>query len=92
MFCSMNRFVSKQIVVLFKWPEEILIRVGVTSTHMLVARVVVVSLSKTQRIVAKIFKQKLKFFPVINLLKKKRNLLYIRNQFLPRSKYFPPRL
>jgi hypothetical protein len=88
----MNRFVSKQIVVLFKWPEEILIRVGVTSTHMLVARVVVVSLSKTQRIVAKIFKQKLKFFPVINLLKKKRNLLYIRNQFLPRSKYFPPRL
>ena len=28
----------------------------------------------------------------INLLKTKRNLLYIRNQFVPRSKHFPPRL
>ena len=28
----------------------------------------------------------------INLLKTKRNLLYIRNQFLLRSKHFPPRL
>ena len=27
-----------------------------------------------------------------NLLKTKRNLLYIRNQFVPRSKHFPPRL
>ena len=27
-----------------------------------------------------------------NLLKTKRNLLYIRNQFAPRSKHFPPRL
>ena len=27
-----------------------------------------------------------------NLLKTKRNLLYIRNQFVPRSKLFPPRL
>ena len=29
---------------------------------------------------------------IINLLKTKRNLLYIRNQFVPRSKHFPPRL
>ena len=28
----------------------------------------------------------------INLLKTKRNLLYITNQFAPRSKHFPPRL
>ena len=28
----------------------------------------------------------------INLLKTKRNLLYIRNQSVPRSKLFPPRL
>ena len=27
-----------------------------------------------------------------NLLKTKRNLLYIRNQFVPRSKHFPSRL
>ena len=29
-------------------------------------------------------------FPSINLLKTKRNLLYIRNQFVPRSKLVPP--
>ena len=28
----------------------------------------------------------------INHLKTKRNLIYIRNQFVPRSKHFPPRL
>ena len=28
----------------------------------------------------------------LNLLKTKRNLLYIRNQFVPRSKHFPRRL
>ena len=28
----------------------------------------------------------------INLLKTKRNLLYIRNQFVPHSKHFPPQL
>ena len=28
----------------------------------------------------------------VNLLKTKRNLLYIRNQFVPGSKHFPPRL
>ena len=28
----------------------------------------------------------------LNLLKTKSNLLYIRNQFVPRSKHFPPRL
>jgi hypothetical protein len=28
----------------------------------------------------------------VNLLKTKRNLLYIRNQSVPRSKHFPPRL
>ena len=28
----------------------------------------------------------------LNLLKTKRNLLYIRNQSVPRSKHFPPRL
>ena len=28
----------------------------------------------------------------INILKTKCNLLYIRNQFVPRSKHFPPRL
>ena len=28
----------------------------------------------------------------INLLKTKRNLLYIRNQSVPRSKHFPPQL
>ena len=33
----------------------------------------------------------LNIIKVINLLKKKRNLLYIRNQFVPRSKHFPPR-
>ena len=32
------------------------------------------------------------FSIVINLLKTKRNLLYIRNQSVPRSKHFPPRL
>jgi len=30
--------------------------------------------------------------PNINLLKTKRNLLYIRNQPVPRCKHFPPRL
>ena len=29
---------------------------------------------------------------LLNLLKKKRNLLYIRNQSVPRCKHFPPRL
>ena len=29
---------------------------------------------------------------LINLLKTKRNLLYIRNQFVPRSRNLPPRL
>jgi len=29
---------------------------------------------------------------LINLLKTKRNLLYIGNQSLPRCKHFPPRL
>jgi hypothetical protein len=29
---------------------------------------------------------------VIKLLKSKRNLLYIRNQSVPRCKHFPPRL
>ena len=29
---------------------------------------------------------------LLNLLKTKRNLLYIRNQSVPRSKHFPPRL
>jgi len=28
----------------------------------------------------------------INLLKTKRNLLYVRNQSVPRCKHFPPRL
>ena len=28
----------------------------------------------------------------VNLLKTKRNLLYIRNQSVPRSKHFPPQL
>jgi len=28
----------------------------------------------------------------INVLKTKRNLLYIRNQSVPRCKHFPPRL
>jgi len=28
----------------------------------------------------------------VNLLKTKRNLLYIRNQSVPRCKHFPPRL
>jgi len=32
------------------------------------------------------------FCIVINLLKTKRNLLYIKNQPVPRSKLFPPRL
>ena len=38
--------------------------------------------------------QNLKFFPLglMNLLKTKRNLLYIRSQFVPRCKHFPPRL
>ena len=31
-------------------------------------------------------------FPKVNLLKTKSNLLYIRNQALPRSKHFQPRL
>ena len=31
-------------------------------------------------------------FRSLNLLKTKRNLLYIRNQFVPRSKHFPQRL
>jgi len=31
-------------------------------------------------------------FSHLNLLKTKRNLLYIRNQSVPRSIYFPPRL
>ena len=30
--------------------------------------------------------------PRLNLLKTKRNLFYIRNQSIPRSKHFPPRL
>jgi hypothetical protein len=38
LFCSMNHFVSKHIVVIFKWPEEILIHVGVTSEYTLIAR------------------------------------------------------
>jgi hypothetical protein len=29
---------------------------------------------------------------IFNLLKMKRNLLYIRNQSVPRCKHFPPRL
>jgi len=29
---------------------------------------------------------------MFNLLKTKRNLLYIRNQFVPRCKHFPPQL
>jgi len=29
---------------------------------------------------------------VINLLKTERNLLYIRNQSVPRYKHFPPRI
>ena len=33
-----------------------------------------------------------KFGTPINLLKTKRNLLYIRNQSVPRSKHFPPQL
>jgi len=44
LFCSMNHFVSKHIVVIFKWPEEILVRVGVTSAYSLIARDVVGSL------------------------------------------------
>jgi len=35
------------------------------------------------------------YFPVlsnINLLKMKRNLLQVRNQFVPRCEHFPPRL
>ena len=31
-------------------------------------------------------------FLSVKVLKTKRNLLYIRNQFVPRSKRFPPRL
>ena len=31
-------------------------------------------------------------YKYINLLKTKRNLLYIRNQSVPRCKHFPPRL
>jgi len=31
-------------------------------------------------------------FMYVNLLKTKRNLLYIRNQSVPRCKHFPPRL
>ena len=57
LFCSMDHFVSKHIVVIFKWPEEILIRVGVTSAYTLIAGDVVASLSVTQCTVAKIFKQ-----------------------------------
>ena len=33
-----------------------------------------------------------KLFESLNLSKMKRNLLYIRNQFLPRSKHFPSQL
>ena len=33
-----------------------------------------------------------KLYSYVNLLKTKRNLLYIRNQSVPRSKHFPPRL
>ena len=36
--------------------------------------------------------QKTVYLCSINLLKTKRNLLYIRNQSAPRSKHFPPRL
>jgi len=32
------------------------------------------------------------FTLILNLLKAKRNLLYIRNQSVPRCKHFPPRL
>jgi len=32
------------------------------------------------------------FAKALNLLKTKRNLGYIRNQSVPRSKHFPPRL
>jgi len=32
------------------------------------------------------------FYTFINPLKTKRNLLYIRNQSVPRCKHFPPRL
>ena len=32
------------------------------------------------------------YYQLINLLKTKRNLLYIINQSVPRSKHFPPRL
>jgi len=53
----MDHFVSKHIVVIFKWPEEILIRVGVTSAQMLIAGDVFASLSVTQCTVANIFKQ-----------------------------------
>jgi hypothetical protein len=31
-------------------------------------------------------------FQYIKLLKKRRNLFYIRNQSVPRSKHFPPRV
>ena len=30
-------------------------------------------------------------YDIFNVLKTKRNLLYIRNHFVPRSKQFPPR-
>jgi len=33
-----------------------------------------------------------KFTILINFLKTKRNLLYIRNQSVPRCQHFPPRL
>jgi hypothetical protein len=57
LFCSMNHFVSKHIVVIFKWPEEILIRVGVTSEDTLIARDVNASQSITQCILSVILKQ-----------------------------------
>jgi len=41
-----------------------------------------------------LFKTALRAFGIIkfHLLKTKRNLLYIRNQSVPRCKHFPPRL
>jgi len=47
----------------------------------------------------RVFKNKIKYVldvikgtKKINLLKSKHNLLYIRNQSVPRCKHFPPRL
>ena len=39
-----------------------------------------------------IIDSKLNFREHFNLLRTKRNLFYVRNQFVPRSKHFPPRL